>query len=99
MSMTNEFIQHLLNKVIKDMYPEIDTVIYVSKEPDMIYMSLTQKMIYNVFFDLSEDDFNKYVREGLDEPMWDKIREFIRDFIKMLGINDRVMFYFNNRED
>lgn len=100
MNMTNEQIQHILNKVINETYPEINVKIYVSTEPDMTYLIMThiKKQIYNVFFDLSEDDYGKYVREGLDKHIWDKIRELIRDIIKMLGISDKVKFYFNSSE-
>lgn len=94
--MKNEEIQHILNKIIKEKYPEIDVEIYVSNEPDMTYvMSFQKKEIYNIFFHLSDDDYGKYVREGMDKPMWDNIRELIRDLMKMLGISDKVKFYFN----
>jgi hypothetical protein len=92
--MTNEYIQSILNSVIKQEYPEINVDIYVSSERDLIYITSTNKMVYNIVFDLTDSDYGKYVREGIDKHIWDKIRSFIRDLIKMLGISDKVRFYF-----
>lgn len=98
--MTNEYIQTILNSVIKQEYPEINVDIYVSSERDLIYMTSTNKMVYNIVFDLTYSDYGKYAHEGIDKHIWDKMRLFIRDLIKMLGISDKVNFYFNgSRED
>lgn len=98
--MTNEYIQSILNSVIKDEYPEINVDIYVSSERDLVYITSTNKLIYNITFDLTDSDYGKYVREGIDKHIWDKMRSFIRDLIKMLGISDKVRFYFNfGKED
>lgn len=92
--MTNETIEQILRSVIKKEFPEIDMNIHVIIEPDLNYMQITNKMIYGIYFNLSDEDYTKYVSEGQDKHVWDKIRELIRDLIKMLGIWDKVNFYF-----
>lgn len=71
--MTNEYIQSILNSVIKDEYPEINVDISVSGERDLVYITSTNKMVYNIVFDLTDSDYGKYAREGIDKHIWDKV--------------------------
>jgi hypothetical protein len=97
--MTNEQISSILNKVVKEKYPEMNVKISVTTERDQIYITSTGKLIYTITFILSHDDFHKYNFEGLDKPKWDEIRAMIRDFMKMIGIFDKVRFHFHGRDE
>lgn len=98
--MNTEQIRSILNKVIKEKYPEIDMEIYISFEPDVEFHGWgTNKKIINVFFDLPWYEHDKYVMDGIDKEKLDNIRALIRDFVKMLGIFDRVKFYFSRHDD
>jgi len=92
--MNNEQLQDILNVVVKQQYPEIDMEIFVITERHAVYMASTKKLIYNIMFFLSPSDYDKYFSDGIDKNKWDKIRELIRNIIKMLGIFDKVMFHF-----
>jgi hypothetical protein len=97
--MTNEQISSILNKVVKEKYPEMDVKISVITERDPLYIFSTGKLIYNIIFNLSYDDFHMYNFEGLDKPKWDEIRAMLRDVIKMIGIFDKVKFQFHGRDE
>lgn len=93
--MTNEQIENILYKIVKEKFPEIDTIINVHSEPDPLYFPVTNKEVYTVYFSLNPDDYIKYVAEANDMHTWNKIRDLIRDLFKMLGITDKVKFSFN----
>lgn len=97
--MNSEQIRSVLNMVVKKKFPEIQTEIYISSEPDTeSYLGGVKKKIFNVGFELSPYDYDMYIGDGIDKQKWDVIRELIRDVVKMLGIFDRVKFYYHRHE-
>ena len=97
--MTNQEIGKILTQVINEKYPGIDMGIYVMSGYNPLYITSANQLIYTIFLSVSSNDYTKYNNEGLDKPKLDKIRELIRDFFKMLGIQDKVKFQFWNRDE
>ena len=97
--MTNQQIGKILTQVVNEKFPDTDMKIFVRSEPNMIYLTMAKQLIYTVFLSVSSNDYTKYNNEGLDKPKLDKIRGLIRDFFKMLGIQDKVKFQFWNRDE
>ena len=92
-------ITKILNNIINEKYPELDVKISIKSEPNRLYMTIANQKIYTVFFNLHPNDFYLYNFEGVDKDKWDKVREIIRDLMKMFGIFDKVRFHFNSRDE
>lgn len=94
--MNSERTRTLLNNMVKKEFPGIDMEIYISSEPDIeSYLSGVKKDIFNVGFELSPSDYDKYIGDGIDKRKWDDIRATIRTLLKMLGIYAKVKFYYH----
>jgi len=85
-----KMITTILKKSLDVKYPFIDDV-EVTKERNhkSYYTDEEKNYIYNVFLTIDEDKLQQY-----SEPVdWKIIKDFIRDVVKMCGIDNRIDVY------
>jgi hypothetical protein len=85
-----KMITRIVKKSLGIKYPFIDDVEVTKEKNHRSYFTDEEKnYIYNVFLTIDAEKLQQF-SESVD---WKSIKDFIRDIVKMCGINNRVDVY------